>query len=503
MLSLTPYKTFVATALLVSTLQPLLTAEPEGVMRRLYSDPTPGALTRITGGLRDLDGLAVRLEAVRIPGDLSAVTQDLVLPQETGDGYHIYWWSSNFEVVAPDGKVTRPRSMLEDAEVRLKAILRKGETQAERVFTVKVLKEATSPSPVIEPAIRPVAMDAEAEAMIDEMWGDAFQKVTYPQQFFDFTVEVAPGESIQAALDQAKAAGGGVVQLLPGIHPLTEPVIMSDRITLVGAGRDYTILRKTAEFSGHTLSHAGGAMYDVVLKDFTLDGSGLTGQGINFSSGIPDPDTQSNRIMLQGITVRNVFDHGMATSRISNLIFDDVHMAYNGNHSELFHNLYLLGINKLLISDSILSSPTAGKSLKLTRIKHSLVQRTEMRDGLWNAVQIDDQGRYNFFHRVHIENFGRTALWFICERFGRTETRYTQDSQYAPQHIVINRCELIGNTRGTVFKDVIDARIINSTLDNRESDVVTLRCADQITIEDSTLTHEPEHHTRPEGVPIL
>lgn len=167
------------------------------------------------------------------------------------------------------------------------------------------------------------------------------------------------------------------------------------------------------------------------MKDFTLDGGGLRGQGINFSSGIDDPATQGNRIMLQNITVRNVFDHGMATSRVSNLIFDHVNLMYNGNDS------------------------------------------------------------------------GRTALWFICERFGNTPTRYTRDPQYAPQDVLINRCTVVGNTRGAVFKDVKRVRIVNSTFRSREADILTLRCADEVKIEDTSLSKPPGHFTAPEDVPIL
>jgi hypothetical protein len=349
----------------------------------------------------------------------------------------------------------------------------------------------------------PVKVDAEVMRLISTHWVDDFKPVEFPKQTLDFVVRVAPGESIQNAIDQVKAKGGGVVELGAGLHSLADPVVVCDGLTMVGAGRDYTILKKTVDFTGHTIRHSGGALRDVVLKDFTLDGNGRTGQGINFSSGIDDPDKQGNRILLQGVTVRNVYDHGMATSRVSNLIFDRVHLMYNGNHSELFHNLYLLAINMLLISDCDLSRTKAGKGLKLTRVKDAVVQRVEIRDLLWNGIQIDDEARRVAFHDCHFENCGRTAMWFICEKFGRTETRYTSDPQYAPQDVLIHRCKVVGNTRGAVFKDARRGRIVSSEFRNRENDIITLRCVDEVKTPDCTISRPPLHATQPEDVSML
>ena len=91
----------------------------------------------------------------------------------------------------------------------------------------------------------------------------------------------------------------------------------------------------------------------------------------------------------------------------------------------------------------------------------------------------------------------------ICERFGKTATRYTDDPHYAPQQIMINRCEVVENGRGAVLKDVRDALIRNSDFKNRQSDVITLRCADEVIIENTRLSKPVQRTNVPEEVPIL
>ncbi|MGC3990860.1 MAG: right-handed parallel beta-helix repeat-containing protein [Chthoniobacteraceae bacterium] len=476
----------------------------DGAQLRLYGDPVADELTHIEGGLTDRDGLRLRLDAISLPSDLSHVVSDLTLPVKTGDGYTLRWWSSDIETITPAGKVTRPRSMLSDAEVLLKVFIRKGDIEVDRSFRVTVVREPSSPAREPQPKLEPVQADSEAAEIIAGHWGNDFSPIKLPVQTLDFVVHIAPGESVQAAIDKVKAHGGGVVALEAGVYPLTASIVVCDRLTLVGAGRDYTLLKKSANFADTTIRHAGGAVRDLVLKDFTLDGEGRAGIGVNFSSNSDDPAAQGDRILLQNVTIKNVFDHGLHTKRVSNLALDRVHIMYNGNHLELFHNIYLLGINNLLISGCNFSSPVGGKCLKLTRVKNGLVQRTEFCDGLLNGVQIDDASRHVMFDRCHFENLGRTALWFICERFGATATRYTSDAQYAPQHVIISHCSVIGNTRGAVFKDVRDILILNSEFRNRENDIITLRCSDQVNCDSATRLSKPAaHFTVPEDVPIL
>lgn len=72
-------------------------------------------------------------------GDLSQVTEDLILPKSGTYGSTIEWESSHPEIISAQGKVTRPTSEQGTTIVELKALLTYGKASAEKVFPVTVL----------------------------------------------------------------------------------------------------------------------------------------------------------------------------------------------------------------------------------------------------------------------------------------------------------------------------------------------------------------------------
>ena len=76
-------------------------------------------------------------------GDTSAVTEDMVLPGKGETGSDITWKSSNPDVIAEDGKVTRPAAGEGDAEVTLTATITSGDVSEEKEFKVTVKQQLT------------------------------------------------------------------------------------------------------------------------------------------------------------------------------------------------------------------------------------------------------------------------------------------------------------------------------------------------------------------------
>jgi hypothetical protein len=72
-----------------------------------------------------------------------SVTQNLTLPTTGANGTAIAWTSSNTDVVAIDGAVTRPLNTSTDALVTLTATISLNGTQATKVFYVNVLKQTS------------------------------------------------------------------------------------------------------------------------------------------------------------------------------------------------------------------------------------------------------------------------------------------------------------------------------------------------------------------------
>src|SRR5207237_4439197 len=83
----------------------------------------------------------------------------------------------------------------------------------------------------------------------------------------DCTVTVAPGESLSAAFDKISGVGGTVC-LLPGIHELTDTVVVSAKngLTIRGAGAATIISAPTATIALNFI-----VCVNLPLRDFTLN----------------------------------------------------------------------------------------------------------------------------------------------------------------------------------------------------------------------------------------
>jgi parallel beta-helix repeat protein len=96
---------------------------------------------------------------------------------------------------------------------------------------------------------------------------------------------------IQKLLDAAAAAGGGTVQLKPGVYYTCKPLILGSNVHLRGAGRGATILRGSAIIDGVTVRNAyvGSSIAAVgttnmSVSDLTIDHAtcGRDANGIAF-----------------------------------------------------------------------------------------------------------------------------------------------------------------------------------------------------------------------------
>jgi parallel beta-helix repeat protein len=91
-------------------------------------------------------------------------------------------------------------------------------------------------------------------------------------------VTVAPGQSVQEAVD-ARAGGGGWVVLAKGLHVIHAALRLPSGITLAGQGRDSVVFldpKAAAENAGIAIVNAAPDLHDVTLRDFVVEGSTLS-----------------------------------------------------------------------------------------------------------------------------------------------------------------------------------------------------------------------------------
>ncbi len=349
------------------------------------------------------------------------------------------------------------------------------EPNKEQVWTSKYILFELEPARQVDYTYSKVEIEPEVLTIMEDKWKGQFMHVEYPQQFLDKVITVNVGEDIQAAIDKVHNAGGGVVSLAAGTHILTSTLTLKSKVTIIGAGKAQTVLLQGPDFDGNCFN-AGDKpqVTDVIIKDMTLRGTrtgsanGILMTGRN--------ESRHTRIMLQNITVTDWAHHGVHIKRTNNIIMDKCEIQYNGSAGGLHHNVYFLYNKYLLQSDCDMSFPVKGKGNKYTSFEHVIAQRITIRDCKGNGIQADhEEAGYFFFHKYNISGCGHAALWFPCEHY-YDKYNYTEDPKYAPQNVILNRCEIVDNAYGAMWRQVGGAYVINSTFDNKEADMVLLNC---------------------------
>lgn len=86
--------------------------------------------------------------------------------------------------------------------------------------------------------------------------------------------QVAPGDDIQAAIDAVNREGGGIVQLLAKTYILTSDIELKSNVTLLGAGRDLTILNfNNRNFRVRMTGTSASVLQNISIQNLTIRSS--------------------------------------------------------------------------------------------------------------------------------------------------------------------------------------------------------------------------------------
>lgn len=116
---------------------------------------------------------------------------------------------------------------------------------------------------------------------------------------------------LQKLLDAAAAAGGGTVQLKPGVYYTCRPLILGSNVHLRGAGRGATIIRGSAQISGRFVDNAyvGASIASVgtdntSVTDLTIDHA-TCGRNANGLAFMPTGTSATNVEKYDGTVPTN------------------------------------------------------------------------------------------------------------------------------------------------------------------------------------------------------
>lgn len=194
------------------------------------------------------------------------------------------------------------------------------------------------------------------------------------------TVNVAPGESIQDALDKLKANGGGTVCLSAGLHKLPATLNLPSGVSIVGTGLDCELFLDSKSGSEVAIKNAEPDMRDIVLRDLVIEG----GQEPTASRD-PNSDVGRRRSEHGPIRAGIVFQSdGKAVQR--NLKFEHVTVR-NCTYSavELFGAEQVEIVNCDFSASGGMVPPGPGKNhnLKMNRASRVTISGSRFADSMW------------------------------------------------------------------------------------------------------------------------
>jgi parallel beta-helix repeat protein len=207
---------------------------------------------------------------------------------------------------------------------------------------------------------------------------------------------VAPGDSIQAALDASVNKSKWVV-LAKGVHVLHTALRIPSGVTLSGEGRE-SILMLSARTNGKTIENADKDMHDVTIRDLLVEGATTTGPefdpngsrrlrsymsappraGIEFQA---DKDNQMHNIRFEHLTVQNCTKNGVSVRGAEQVTVTACNFSDNGANvipgGGLLHNLHLTHSSNIKVSDSRFDTSTFGSGIDVSFCNNVVISNNE------------------------------------------------------------------------------------------------------------------------------
>lgn len=226
-------------------------------------------------------------------------------------------------------------------------------------------------------------------------------------------VTVAPGRSVQEAVD-GRAASGGWVVLAKGLHTITAALRLPSGVTLAGQGRESVLFldpKAAAENAGIAIVSAAPDLHDVTLRDFVVEGSTLSRPptdpnqdhrarsyqnapsrgGILFAA---EHAGQMRNLRFEHLTVRGCTHTGVAVRGAAQVTIVASDFSDNGGSvvpgPGLEHDLVLTHVEGAEVRDSRFDDSAWGSGIEVTFSRDITMANNETaRDALY-GIRVSD-----------------------------------------------------------------------------------------------------------------
>lgn len=226
-------------------------------------------------------------------------------------------------------------------------------------------------------------------------------------------VDVAPGQSIQEALD-ARAGSGGWVVMAKGLHTISASLRIPSGVTLAGHGRETVVFfdpKVPAANAAIAMVNAADDLHDVTLRDFVVEGSTLSRPptdpnqdhrmrsyqhapsrgGILFAAQRPG---QMRNLRFEHLTVRNCTHNGVAIRGAAQVAIMASDFSDSGSSGVpgpgLEHNLLLTRAIGAEVRDSRLDGSPWGSGIDVTFSRDIAVSNCEAARNTLYGIRVSE-----------------------------------------------------------------------------------------------------------------
>ena len=225
-------------------------------------------------------------------------------------------------------------------------------------------------------------------------------KMNYPEN----TVAIAPGQSIQKALDEIQGSGRTVL-IKAGVHILPATLKIPTGVTLAGEGLSSILFLDPASGNREAIVNANNDLHNITIRDLVIEGAlkteppsdpnsarsyrgGYNRGGILFRSS---KVSEMKNINLVNITVQNCTYNGVFISGASNVNITGCNFSENGMSvapgSKLLHNLLLTHCLNFAIKDSRLVTSPLGAGISIENSADGTITNSEIaRNGYYGVL---------------------------------------------------------------------------------------------------------------------
>jgi hypothetical protein len=193
-------------------------------------------------------------------------------------------------------------------------------------------------------------------------------------------IAVAPGESIQDALDKLKANGGGSLKLAAGLHTLPATLKLPSGVTIAGTGLDCELFLDPK--AGHEAAFTNGDpdMHDIVLRDLVIEG----GQEPAASH---DPNSDVGRRRLEHGPLRaGIVFQGDGKTIMRNVRFEQItvrNCTFNAVEFFGVENAEIVNCDFSASGGMVPPGPGKNHNLKMNHVAHISISGSRFDDSMW------------------------------------------------------------------------------------------------------------------------